>query len=517
MITYDQAKKYIDAGFSIFPVILSWNGQKFEKRPAVKWQDYQTRRATDTELHLWFDTPQYNGLGLATGQLSGVVVVDVEAIAEDKDREKLQSKLVSRTISGGWHYYYRWTKELRNAAKIEGRPIDFRGDGGFVVIPPSECNGKAYTWESKAKAENLDPLPEKLEDSLTQPEPSLSLRSDNSPYRQAQVGERNMTAAQLAGHIAVKLPREFWDYGLQILKDWNAGNPEPLPERELETTWNSIKNTDLRNHPLRVEGEEAKVMTGKQAVEEFQRLSDQYGDGITTGFSELDHYFTFLPEQLYLVSAATHTGKTMFALNMAARIASFGRKVLFASLEQGVFITQFVERIIGGDHPDNLWLLTSDKMLSIRGLIEAVRGLEQKPDLLIVDHLHFLKKSGRGATEDLDQNILELQNAAKTLQLPILAIAHVRKLNSDRAPEMDDLRDSSSLSQVPSVVMFLYRHKAEECEDSYLASNGVLFIPKNRIQGRTGAIKYDLRPTGEMVFKKKGVDAYEAAKKIFNS
>ena len=129
--------------------------------------------------------------------------------------------------------------------------------------------------------------------------------------------------------------------------------------------------------------------------------------------------------------------------------------------------------------------------------------MDQRPDLLCIDHLHFMERKGQGMTEDIDEMIIDIQNMAKTLELPIIVIAHVRKLNADRPPELDDLRNSSSLAQVPSVVMFLYRKKTseEEMSESYLSKQGMLLIAKNRIQGKTGVIKYDLLEDGNMRFE----------------
>lgn len=252
--------------------------------------------------------------------------------------------------------------------------------------------------------------------------------------------------------------------------------------------------------PIVVEEEGYRVLEGDEAKKKFLSLKDQYGEGLSTGFDALDYFFTFLPEQLYLISAATHVGKTMFALNMCSRIASTGKKVVYASLEQGVFIVPLVEKILAKDYPSNLAILDSDQMLGVRTIIKAVTELEVKPDLLCIDHVHFLKKKGNGATEDMDETILEVQNMAKTLQIPVIVIAHVRKINSNRPPDLDDLRDSSSLNQVPGVVLLLHRNKEEEGEDSYLSNNGSLFVAKNRIQGRTGLLNYKLQPSGDMIF-----------------
>lgn len=257
------------------------------------------------------------------------------------------------------------------------------------------------------------------------------------------------------------------------------------------------------------------VFTGAKCLDEYNRLNIKFGTGLTTGFTEIDDMFTLLPQQLYLISAATHVGKTTFALNMCARIASMGENVLFASLEQGVFIAGRVESMVG-NFPDTLSILTSNSMLNITDLTEYVMKMDNKPQLICVDHLHFIKKKGNKVTQDIDDMMAELQNMAKKLELPVIVIAHVRKLNEDKAPTLDDLRDSSSLSQIPSVVMFLHRpvNEGEELKKSILSKNGALIIAKNRIQGKTGVIGFTLSDSGAFTFY--GKDYYAKAKQIFS-
>jgi hypothetical protein len=54
-------------------------------------------------------------------------------------------------------------------------------------------------------------------------------------------GQRNATAASLAGKIVGRLPEELWEIaGWGGLKQWNARNAVPLPERELRVVFESI-------------------------------------------------------------------------------------------------------------------------------------------------------------------------------------------------------------------------------------------------------------------------------------
>lgn len=522
MITYEEAKKYVDKGWSVFPVSIYWSKleNKWKKKPALlSWKKYQTEKPTDEELRGWFSKP-VDGLGLVTGKISGVVVLDVEGYANPEDYVDLKSPQVVNTISGGKHFYYRWTKELHNTVKIRNSAIDFRGDGGFVVLPPSGVGDNVYSWEKEIDNMYLSPLPEEIENQLVaETSKPIEFIDGDVPFSPAGEGQRNNEAARISGYLCTSIPRKLWEIsGWGALKEWNKTNNPPLLEQELRTTWDSIKGRDLRNHPSRVSGDSGtEILYGNEALSKHEEMMRRWGNGITTGFEEIDEYFKFLPEQLYLISAATHQGKTTLALNMAGRMAYMGSRPLFCSLEQGVFIAPRVKTIIGEEYPENLALMTSERMVTVDDIDRAVNSMLYRPDVVMIDHLHFIDKDGKEKTEAMDDMIIKIQNLAKSLHLPILVIAHVRKLNADKAPEMDDLRDSSALSQVPSVVMMLHRKKNEDVNaiisnKSYLQKQGMLYILKNRILGKTGAIGFDFQDSGEFDF---GNKTYNIGKEVF--
>lgn len=103
----------------------------------------------------WRRWPDAN-LGVVTGRQSGLVVVDV-----DPDHGGIDSmrRLVAehaplpsgprvRTGSGGWHVLFAWPgREVRNSAGRVGPGVDIRGDGGYVIAPPSvHAAGDRYVW-----------------------------------------------------------------------------------------------------------------------------------------------------------------------------------------------------------------------------------------------------------------------------------------------------------------------------------------------------------------------------------
>jgi putative DNA primase/helicase len=102
----------------------------------------------------WSENPLAN-IGLPTGARSGVVVVDIDhrhgALETLERLEKrigtLPATLVSRTGAGLHHFYKYPGVTIRSGIAVLGPGIDIRGDGGYVVVPPSlHVNGKRYEW-----------------------------------------------------------------------------------------------------------------------------------------------------------------------------------------------------------------------------------------------------------------------------------------------------------------------------------------------------------------------------------
>jgi putative DNA primase/helicase len=116
------------------------------KRPALaRLAPYLDRAATDEELRSW----SWRGVGIVTGRLSGVLVLDVdgpEGQAELKKHGHPPTPM-ARTPSGGTHLYFRHPeRHVRTGIRV-GPGLDVKAAGGFVVAPPSMGpNGRPYEW-----------------------------------------------------------------------------------------------------------------------------------------------------------------------------------------------------------------------------------------------------------------------------------------------------------------------------------------------------------------------------------
>lgn len=160
MTTYHQALRYVvGLKWSVIPVK--------NKVPQLKsWIEFQKRRPTENELKEWFQNTD-NGIGIVTGKLSGLTVMDV-------DTKEALSVLVSSPISAqtrrGQHFYFKYQEGVPNHVKVLEN-IDIRNEGGYVCAPPTP----GYHWINAFFA--LSQLPSFPIGIL----PSVSVQKANAP------------------------------------------------------------------------------------------------------------------------------------------------------------------------------------------------------------------------------------------------------------------------------------------------------------------------------------------------
>jgi hypothetical protein len=147
----------------------------------------------------WASCPSAN-VGIRTGAVSGLVVLDVDgpagrgSLRSLVDRHGRFPAVWVRTGSGGWHAYLAHPGvPVANSVRHLGDGLDVRGDGGYVVAPPSvHVAGGRYRWQSAPPSE-LPSVPAWLVE-LTMPPPPppppprpVCLEGDMAPYVAAAV------------------------------------------------------------------------------------------------------------------------------------------------------------------------------------------------------------------------------------------------------------------------------------------------------------------------------------------
>lgn len=236
MTINEYAEGYVASGWSILPV------RPDEKRPYMtNWLQYTKTRATKQMVDSWFTNLAGAGVGVVTGKVSNMVVLDVESdcpLSLDELLRKYPTQMVSRSGSGGYHLFFQYPP---NVGKVSNRVrlfdwADLRADGGFIVLPPTRHpNGGKYEW---VKQGPLGMFPHELLDVQSQPK----TQGDGwitEALRGVSEGGRNDACARLAGYMFKKGINS--DVVEALLLDWNERNNPPLPVREVRATIKSIE------------------------------------------------------------------------------------------------------------------------------------------------------------------------------------------------------------------------------------------------------------------------------------
>ena len=156
----EWALRYAEAGFSVIPV-------NHDKKPIIKWEPYQKRKATKEEIEKWWTITPTANIGIVTGSISGVAVVDIDTPDLKNEMldniETLAAPPISLTPRGGRHQWYAYPhEEVRNTTGMFPN-VDFRGEGGYVLVPPStNGNGKPYSWKNSILDNDLPILPKDI-------------------------------------------------------------------------------------------------------------------------------------------------------------------------------------------------------------------------------------------------------------------------------------------------------------------------------------------------------------------
>ena len=149
------ALEYEKMGYSVIPV-------KKNKKPFVKWERYQTERADPDQIQKWWEKWPSANIGLVTGEISGIDVVDCDSEqGQDAVNEFLSDSFITpmSKTPRGWHFFFKHKKGLSNGVRVL-KDTDLRTSGGYVVVPPSKNgDGESYTWMQDLSISDVLPAP----------------------------------------------------------------------------------------------------------------------------------------------------------------------------------------------------------------------------------------------------------------------------------------------------------------------------------------------------------------------
>jgi hypothetical protein len=274
MTQLSSALTYLSRGFSVIPV-------RPDKTPFIKWEEFQKRRPTEDEIRQWWAKWPNAMIGIVTGSISGIDIMDTDSQEADEEFQGyLSDSLIcptQRTPGGGRHYLFAHAEGIRNSNDRSPFKFHVRGEGGYFIAAPSENgNGGRYQWLDGLSIEEVDPppMPNTLYNSLinvlregernfkTSEEEHTKAHESTREHKILTLGRRDNDLFHAANAlINARTPIEEVEQYLEILAE-NSNPPFPLSEIS-EKIKSALKRVERRDRNITQEVREWVESTGE--------------------------------------------------------------------------------------------------------------------------------------------------------------------------------------------------------------------------------------------------------------
>lgn len=446
----DLALQFANHGYKVFPLKEnSKDGQVLKS-----WKSEATNNPTQIQ-NWWRNNSNYN-LAVRTG--NGLVVIDVDVKNGKDGRTKFNEyshdfpkTFTVKTPSGGYHYWYLVDRETPCKVNLYDG-IDIRGDGGYIVAPPSIVDSVEYVViKNVAIAKANDAVYEFLNAKET-------TSRKKAEERVIEAGERNDTLFKQTCSLQ---SRGFSDESIKvcIAKENEMRCFPPLSEKEV----NAILSNVLYRYPK-----------GQMNVFPYKKLeSVNANDLVHMKLSYTPNVVeNMIVNGMNLFGAAQKNGKTFFCLQLANCVAS-GKPFLGNQVEQG-----FVYYIALEDVKQNIQKRLINYGIEISKDLEIHFGQaydrnfdiervivdqkEKHPDLklLIVDT--YAKMQEQRSIKNVDLYQEEYKQGTRFHELgikyniAILLVTHIKKL-IDRNHPFDSFYGSRGLAAAADATLVMLR------------------------------------------------------------
>ena len=471
-----EALHYLSLGFSVIPL------RPNAKEPLISWQEFQSRRASESELREWFQKWPNANLGIVTGLISGVVVVDLDGPEGLSSAVHLNLTSSVQSLTGnGKHLWYSLPKDgklIANAVRILPG-IDIRGEAGYVVAPPSiHESGKRYRWLGALNAQTFSTLtsfPVKMfVDDVSQTK-KFEQKEEGwiaKALEEMKDGNIDNTLTSVLG----RLRRDGYSASDAeiLLKPHadSAGAEEGHLEAKIENIWTryepkyTISNLRPSSQSNQPEGLIIHSPTNPDSIKQFEQARsavDNAGEaGLPTGYSKLDTMLQggLKSSRLFTVAARTGVGKTNWLLGVAKHLCRSGKRVLLFSTEMP--FSQIWERYVATlENPEEFKTHEFHVCDSFAPNIEKVEVAINaiKPDVFMFDHINHVSEEVKGLGEFM-QGLNYLRRKYDTAGIVTAQLNRAAdwidlKTGEKVTPRMSMVKGSGTIEQASSRVLLL--------------------------------------------------------------
>ena len=489
-----EALQYSGIGFSVIPI------QPKGKKPLIPWEEYQRTRASEEVIKRWWEKWPDANLGVVTGDVSGIVVVDLEYDGLTLSQNLHLSSTLIASTGKGRHLYFKYpgTEICNRAAINKVKGFDLRGDGGYVLVPPSlHPDGKKYTWLTPLRA--LSSLPEfpiqKILTPLSPTTTTTTTTENRNPkgwigeaLKEMQVGNRDYTIFRICSRL--RADGYSPDDVLTLLSPHviEAGKTIEQLQAKIDNVWSRYPANRSTMENQAIIGQSLSFRTFHNSQEEYRKRKQQrHSVEYRTGFPKLD-FLTggYQRSEILTVAALPGTGKTNFAIATSIALCKQGKHVVFLSTEMSFdriwdrFISESDDALL----ETGLFSVCDDFTPDIPRIELALK--EHKPDIFVFDHISHVAEEHIAVAEFMKG----LKGLARKFNIPGLVMAELNRnadfvINGKRViPRMSMIKGSATIEQVSAQILLLDLQSELEEQDEII---GVL--DKNRY-GSKGNIMF---------------------------
>ena len=448
----EWALYYASMGLAVFPL------RPKDKRPATV-NGCKAATTNKEQIAGWWDKHPDSNIGIATGRLSGgLVVIDLD-IDENKgvngydslkawqrENGELQETWQSITGRGGYHLLYMSASTHKNRVGLyEG--IDIRGDGGYIVAPPSiHPNGRKYEWEQGPDEIAIAQADRRVADLLNGTVSKKQEKQDFPPMEKIPEGCRTDAMVRLVGRLKGD---GLADESIRaaVRSENEKLCVPPLTERELEkTVFPALSRGWQAERPYAAVTDNGKTRPVKEFKPVKAITAAELGEMDIPPITWLVR--DILPVGLSMIGAPSKYFKSYMALGLCLAICRGGKFLGFDCEKHGCLYLDLestkrrpksrIEQITGpfDKPPGNLYIITGEQNVGRIGEgfeAQVEHQLAEHPDikLIVVDVFQLVKKPKGRSQSDYDcdyENFKAIKQIADTHDIGLTLIHHTRKM-----------------------------------------------------------------------------------------
>jgi replicative DNA helicase len=267
----------------------------------------------------------------------------------------------------------------------------------------------------------------------------------------------------------------------------NIPNLNTYLEKDLKSELETPEQMERFKEALRCYAGEDKIESSKDI--EARILDGERRPVYSTGIPDLDALLRggVRGGQMVVVAAITKHGKTEFCIHLTKLMQEL--KPLWFSYEDGA--EEIVERFIDSNVPVPLFYSPATlsqktpKWIEQR-IVEAMVKYGTK--LVFIDNINYMAPRGQHTAQEISFITKELKDMATRWNVTIVLVAQLTKVAIDRHPDINDIKESSSIAQDASTVILLWRQTERDSKNVSITNNVNVSVQAAR-RGKPGSFK----------------------------